>query len=85
MVIIQRVERLPSLSAHAHEVRGPKQAQLMRHGGLGVLNRLGEVAHAPLALHQRLKQPHPGRVAEQSERGRDGVEVTVGRWRSHDT
>ena len=52
---------------HAHEARGAKQAQLMRHGRLGEPHEGGKITHAALAMRQGIDQAHPRRIAQELE------------------
>ena len=73
MMIVERVERQTSGSPDAHQTRGSKQPQLMRNGGFGERNEMGQVTHTPLAMSQRIEQSNPRGIAQQFEHVGNGL------------
>ena len=67
VVVVEGVEREPARAAHPHEARGAQQAQLMRHGRLGLADERGEIADAALAVGQHIDETNASRIAQELE------------------
>jgi hypothetical protein len=71
MRIVECVESLSAISAHADEAGGTQQTELMRCGGLGQAGTGGQIGHAAFAVAEPVEQRKARRVAEQFEEGRN--------------
>ena len=67
-MIVDRIERLPALPAHAYEPHVAQQPELVRHGRLADPHPTGEVVDAQLPFTQRFKDADACGVPENPKR-----------------
>lgn len=68
VVIRQEIINGFALPARGHQLVIPQNLELMRNGGLGHAQQLGDGADAQLAFKERIQDAHPGGIAEYLEK-----------------
>lgn len=85
MVIGEGVIYRFSVPSKLHELCLAEGGKLMRNGGLGHVEDVGDVADTKLVLLQRPDDAHAGGVAQHLEKGGDLCEIGVGQHFCGDT
>jgi hypothetical protein len=67
VLVVEGVEDQASGPARPHDAHAAQQAQLVRHGRLGLAHERRQVADAQFGLRERVEQPHAGEIAEHLE------------------
>ena len=67
MMVVEAVENEAPVAPRSHQPHASQEPQLMRDGGLGQTEQLGEIADAQFGPRQRVQHPHPRHVAEHLE------------------
>ena len=68
MVVVDRIKDLPARFARADEMHLAQPAQLMRDGGFGHAESIGEDADAHFSVHKLGNDADPACVAERAEK-----------------
>jgi len=69
VMVVERVERETAGAPDADETFGSQQPELVRDRGFGDADQRREVRDAPLAVRQRVHEPHARGIAEQFKDG----------------
>jgi hypothetical protein len=67
VLVVERVEHHAAIASSADEAAALQQPQLVRHRRLREPQDSGQVAHAQLAMRQRVEDADAGGVAERAE------------------
>lgn len=68
MSVIEPVEDIAAITTITDRTSAPQQPQCLRHLRIRRPHHLSQIAHAQLAcFQQRIQDPHPGGVTQQTE------------------
>jgi hypothetical protein len=73
VVIVNRVKHLSTSSARTHEPHRSQETKLVRYGRFAHSDERRDVAHAELAICQRVENPYARRVPQHPERFRQDL------------